>query len=52
MRFKLADKRGALVDLANLLGFMKDRHELAGKDGAPIEFTMNFDNANGDSDPN
>lgn len=36
IRFKLTDKRGALVDLAKLLGFIKTRHEVTGKDGGPL----------------
>ncbi|WP_116654411.1 terminase small subunit [Pelagibacterium sediminicola] len=36
VKFKLHDKKGALVDLAKMLGFMVDRHELTGKDGAPL----------------
>ncbi len=36
MKFKLADKKGALVDLGRHLGLFPNRHELTGKDGEPI----------------
>ena len=36
-RFKLADKRGPLVDLGRHLGPFKDRVEHSGPDGGPIE---------------
>ena len=36
VKFKLADKRASLVDLAKLLGHMPKRHEITGKDGGPI----------------
>lgn len=35
-RIKVADKRGALVDLARLLGLMPDRLEHSGPDGGPL----------------
>jgi phage terminase small subunit len=37
VKFKLHDKKGALVDLAKMLGFMVEKHEHTGKDGAPIQ---------------
>jgi hypothetical protein len=37
VRFKLADKRAALVDLGRHLGIFRDRLEHTGKDGGPIE---------------
>ena len=37
VKFKLADKRSALVDLGKHLGGFKDRVEHTGKDGGPIE---------------
>ncbi|MDH7787663.1 phage terminase small subunit [Ochrobactrum sp. 19YEA23] len=37
IKFKLHDKKGALVDLAKMLGFMVEKHELSGPDGAPIQ---------------
>jgi phage terminase small subunit len=37
VRFKLADKRGALVDLGKHLGIFKERVEHTGKDGGPVE---------------
>ncbi|WSH67087.1 terminase small subunit [Rhizobium ruizarguesonis] len=37
VKFKLHDKKGALVDLAKMLGFVVERHEHTGKDGAPIQ---------------
>ena len=36
VRFKLADKRAALVDLGRHLGMFVDRHEHTGKAGGPI----------------
>jgi phage terminase small subunit len=36
-RFKLTDKRAALVDLGKHLGMFKERIEHTGKDGGPIE---------------
>jgi Terminase small subunit len=36
-RFKLADKRGPLVNLGKHLGLFKDRVEHSGADGGPIE---------------
>ncbi len=35
-RFKLADKKGALVDLGRHLGLFPNRHEVTGKDGGPL----------------
>lgn len=37
VKFKLADKRAALVDLGRHLGLFKERVELTGKDGGPVE---------------
>lgn len=37
VKFKLADKRAALVDLAKMLGGYSEKHEHTGKDGGPIE---------------
>lgn len=37
VKFKLADKKGALVDLGKHLGMFKERVEHTGKDGGPIE---------------
>lgn len=37
VRFKLADKRGALVDIGKHLGMFTEKVELAGKNGGPIE---------------
>ena len=39
-KFKLADKRSALVDIGRHLGMFKDRVEHTGKDGGPIEVTL------------
>jgi phage terminase small subunit len=39
VKFKLADKRAALVDLGRHLGIFKDKVEVTGKDGGPIEVT-------------
>ncbi len=36
VKFKLLDKRGALVDLGKHLGMFTDKHEITGKDGAPL----------------
>lgn len=37
VKFKLADKRGALVDMGKHLGMFIDKHELTGKDGSAIQ---------------
>lgn len=37
VKFKLYDKKGALVDLAKLLGYWKERGELSGPDGGPLQ---------------
>lgn len=37
VKFKLADKRGPLVDLGKHLGLFKERIEHSGPDGGPIE---------------
>lgn len=37
LKVKLYDKRAALVDIGKHLGMFKERMELTGKDGAPIE---------------
>ena len=37
LKLKLADKRGALVDIGRHLGMFPSRHEHTGKDGGPIE---------------
>ena len=37
VKFKLYDKRAALVDLGKHLGVFAERHEHTGKDGGPIE---------------
>lgn len=43
-KVKIADKRGALVALAKLLGLESPtRVEHTGKDGAPLTFTLNID---------
>lgn len=36
VKFKLADKRAALVDIGKHLGMFKDKVEITGKDGGPI----------------
>ncbi len=36
VKFKLADKKGALVDLGRHHGLFPNRHEVTGKDGEPI----------------
>jgi phage terminase small subunit len=36
VKFKLADKRAALVDIGRHLGMFKERHELTGKDGKDL----------------
>jgi phage terminase small subunit len=38
VKFKLSDKRAALVDLGKQLGMFPQRVEATGKDGGPIEF--------------
>ncbi len=37
IKFKLHDKKGALVDMARMLGFMIEKHEHSGPDGGPIQ---------------
>lgn len=37
VKFKLADKRAALVDLGRHLGLFVEKHEVTGKDGGPIQ---------------
>lgn len=37
VKFKLADKKGALVDIGKHLGMFRERVELTGRDGGPIE---------------
>lgn len=37
VKFKLADKRGALVDLGKHLGMFVERHEHTGANGGPIQ---------------
>lgn len=37
LKVKLHDKKGALVDIGRHLGMFKDKVELTGKDGAPIQ---------------
>lgn len=44
VKFKLHDKKGALVDLAKMLGFVIEKHEHTGKDGGPIETRETSDN--------
>lgn len=40
VKFKLHDKKGALVDLAKMLGFVVEKHEHTGKGGGPIEHSV------------
>jgi phage terminase small subunit len=37
VKFKLGDKRAALVDIGKHLGMFKERVELSGKNGGPVE---------------
>lgn len=37
VKIKMHDKKSALVDLAKMLGFMVEKHEHSGPDGAPIQ---------------
>ena len=37
MKFKLADKRAALVDIGKHIGMFKERVELTGANGGPVE---------------
>lgn len=37
VKFKLCDKRAALVDIGRHLGMFRDKVELTGRDGGPIE---------------
>ncbi|NQY81950.1 MAG: terminase small subunit [Alphaproteobacteria bacterium] len=40
VKFKLLDKRAALVDIGRHLGMFVDRQELTGADGKPVEVTQ------------
>lgn len=40
VKFKLSDKRAALVDMGRHLGMFKDKVELTGADGKPVDFSM------------
>lgn len=40
VKFKLLDKRAALVDIGRHIGMFVDRHELTGADGKSIEVTQ------------
>lgn len=37
VKFKLADKRAALVDLGRYLGIFSDKVELTGRGGGPVQ---------------
>lgn len=37
LSIKLHDKKGALVDIARLCGYLSEKHEHTGKDGGPIQ---------------
>ena len=43
VKFKLADKRAALVDLGRHLGLFVDRHEHTGKGGGPMRMEMSVE---------
>jgi phage terminase small subunit len=43
IKFKLADKKGALVDIGKHLGMFVDRTEITGKEGGPVEFKSDID---------
>lgn len=45
LKVKLHDKRAALVDIGRHLGMFKERVELTGKDGGPVEFNQVEDDA-------
>lgn len=40
VRIKLHDKQAALRDYARLQGWLSEKHELTGPDGAPLSFTI------------
>ena len=42
VKFKLADKRAALVDIGKHLGMFKDKVELTGANGGPVETVTKF----------
>ncbi|MDR2137358.1 MAG: terminase small subunit [Synergistaceae bacterium] len=46
VKFKLADKRGALVDIGKHLGMFIDHTEITGKEGGAIEFKSDIDLSN------
>jgi phage terminase small subunit len=41
VKFKLSDKQGALEKLGKVLGMFRERHEVTGKDGAPLAPILN-----------
>lgn len=43
VKFKLADKKGALVDIGKHLGMFTNKLELTGKDGGPVESKRKID---------
>ncbi len=43
VKFKLADKRAALVDIGKHLGMFVERKEVTGKDGGPIQVADSID---------
>jgi phage terminase small subunit len=40
VKFKLCDKRAALVDLGKHLGMFKDKIERSGRGGGPVNFII------------
>lgn len=50
VKFKLADKRAALVDIGKHLGMFKERLEHSGPGGGPLTFTFELDNARDSGD--
>lgn len=43
VKFKLSDKRAALVDIGKHLGMFPNKHEHTGKDGGPIKMEREID---------
>lgn len=50
-KFKLSDKRAALVDMGRHLGMFKDKLELTGADGKPVDMNLKVVFENGEKSP-
>lgn len=50
-KFKLSDKRAALVDMGRHLGMFKDKVEITGADGKPVDMNLRVVFENGEESP-